>query len=286
MGFFANLKQMMEEQAAARAAEERARYERLKPYYRGYDVFPDEVSRHFEGRLRRSILTKLLIMSLFLAGLIAGTVYFVAVKNVIGMFLCGPAAFFLLLVELVYFSDLTKMINGDYDAFGAMVTNTRVVTHTSTDSEGQTTTTHDYFVSLNGIESEVSQGEFKKVGVETYCYFVRLKGKYIKGDKLFLFPCNATEADHRIGQHYPSRELRLYKAPSGHWFTVLLIVLGVMAAIGGAVLTAGMNDKDWIYLSAGGGGLMLIGVIARGVSVNLRNSRAIEEKRRAYDRQQ
>ena len=280
MGIFAQIKQTLDEAAARRAAEERALYESMKPYHRGYDVYPDEVCDHFVGMLRKSIVTHFLI-KLFLLALAAGGIAAGFLTKTVQLIVILPLpALILLLLIIRDISRLNRISAKKYDAFGAMVTNSRVDSHSSTDSDGNTTTTYEYYIWLNGIKCEVPKKEFDKTGIGTYTYFVRLKAKYIKNDLFFLYPTDPSEAEHRIGQHYPKDELRLYNAPSPNGLTTLLCVLGVIAAIGGAIAYAAGRSSDtlWLMTAIGGGAVTLVGLIARGISINMRAQEKIVQK--------
>ena len=168
-----------------------------------------------------------------------------------------------------------------------MVTNTYVEVHHSTDSDGRDTTTYTYYVWLNGIKCQISGSEYNKIGVGVYCYFIRLKAKYIKNDLFFFFPTDPAEQDHRTGQHYPEDELRLYSAPPANALATLMLVLGILGAIGSFITMVLTDDGHrtglpvWAYIGIGCLAMAVIGFIARGISKSLRCRRIIEEKRRA-----
>ena len=268
MGILSAIKQAIDEASARERAEKKALYERVKPYNRGYDVYPDEVTDHFAGMLKKKLvkqlITELLLLALAAGGITAGFVWGYVPPIVI---LPIPALVLLALV-IQSFSRLNRISERKFDAYGAMVTDSRVDTRTSTDSEGNTTTTYDYYLWLNGIKCEVTSKEFNKAPVGVYTYFVRLKGKYIKQDLFFLYPTDPSEADHRIGQHYPDEELRLWAPPAPNGLATMLCILGFMAGIGGFLAYAlpRTGDRLWLMTAIGGGVMVIVGFIARAVS--------------------
>ena len=286
MGIFSNIKQSLRESAERRAAEQKALNERMMTYHRGYDVFPDEVCGYFVsmllGRFIKGLFIRLLLLGLVIGGGVLGYMY-----EAFGLvFVLIVPVLILIPWILVDISRLARIAGGNYDAFGAMVTNTYVEAHHSTDSDGRDTTTYTYFVWLNGIKCEVSGREYGKIGVGVYCYFIRLKAKYIKNDLFFFFPTDPAEQDHRIGQHYPEDELRLYSAPPANALATLMFVLGILGGIGSGIALVATDDGKqsglsiWAYAAMGCFGLAVIGFIARGISKSIRNRRIIEEKRR------
>lgn len=210
-----NIRAAANEAAQKRKAEQQALHERMKQYYRGYDVFPDEVNTQYTDWVRRSLIKGLVIKSLILAALIAlgVTAFGAKAYDVFPVYMIGGfVALILLLFVITDISLLTRFLKGNYDCFGAMVTNTRVESHTSTDSDGNTTTTYDYYVSLNGIECEVDSKQYRKAAVGQYMHFVRLKAKYRKNDRFYFFPCSEDEEYYLIGHHNP-RTSRGFTAP-------------------------------------------------------------------------
>lgn len=287
MGFFSKLSQALQESAARQKAEQQALNERMRQYHRGYDVYPEQVCSYFVGRLRRKLIPRLLIKLLFIGLAAAGGIVTFFSGDTPFVFLMGIVLLFLTPFALVDISRLMRISAGKYDAFGAMVTKTYVEEHTTTDSDGQTSTSYTYFTWLNGIKCEVSSGEFHKVGVGTYCYFIRLKAKYISSDQFYFFPTDPAEQSHRIGQHYPSSELRLYKAPPAHVLTTLLFGLGLLGGIGSLIALVvteggtGGTTSLFAWTALGGGVTAVIGIIAMTVSKNIRAERLIEEKKRS-----
>ena len=287
MGFFSNVRESLRESAARRAAEQAALNERMKTYHRGYDVFPDEVCGYFVGMLRgrfiRGLFIRLLLLGLVIGGGVLG-----CIREIFALvFILLVPVLILIPWVLIDISRLLRVAGGNYDAFGAMVTNTYVEVHHSTDSDGRDTTTYTYYVWLNGIKCQISGSEYNKIGVGVYCYFIRLKAKYIKNDLFFFFPTDPAEQDHRTGQHYPEDELRLYSAPPANALATLMLVLGILGAIGSFITMVLTDDGHrtglpvWAYVGIGCLAMAVIGFIARGISKSLRCRRIIEEKRRA-----
>ena len=276
MGIFSQIKQAIDEAAAREQAEKRAFYQRMQPYKRGYDVYPDEVCEYFVGMLRRSIAKHFIIelgLSLIaMAGIAAGFL----TQTIPPIVMLPIPAVFLMCLAMRDASRLKRIKAKKYDAFGAMVTDDRIESHTSTDSDGSTTTTYDYYIWLNGVKCEVTKKEFDKAGLGTYTYFVRLKDRYIKYDLFFLYPTDPSEADHRIGQHYPDDELRLWGPPAPSGAATMLLILGIIAVITGflAYTLPRTGDKMWLTAAAGGGVMAVTGLIARAVS---REKRAREK---------
>lgn len=290
MGIISKAKEAMQQAAERREAEQQALNQRMQPYMRGYDVFPDEVCGYFVGKLRSRIGRRLVIKLLFLAasagGAAAAFYYEVYAGFMVGL-LAAIVLFLFTLGDIISMSYITRR---RYDAFGAMVTNTHVEAHYHHDSEGRNTTTYEYFVWLNGVECKVSGGEFNRVAIGDYCYFVRIRGKYIKNDRFYFFPTDPAEQDHRTGQHYPADELRLQRAPAPNGMTTLMLILGVMGAIGSMIAWVATDDGKrtelpiWVWTAIGSAGFAVLGGIARVISSNLRNRKIIEEKRRMRDR--
>ena len=279
------------EAKARREAEAAALRERMRPYCRGYDVFPDEINSQYTSIVCRSLMKGLLIKSIFLAGLVTliilgfvyrsgGMVAFMFLGFFIGLLL-----FFAALSDLFM---LTSFISGEYDSFGAMVTHTRVESHTSTDEDGHTTTTYDYYVSLNGIECEVNSKEYHKVAVGQYLHFVRLRAKYRRGDRFYFFPCPVSEEQFIIGQHSPSRELRLYRPEKGSGALTALSVLCIIGSFGVGiylVVTRREYNGDLTSMLFISGGLLAGGIVIAIINkcVGLAKGRKkLEEKRREY----
>ena len=285
MGLISKMSEAVKEAAAQKAAERQALQERMKPYYRGYDVYPQEVCEHFAGMVRGSLARTFAIMTVLFGGSVGAAVIFFVKEIYAGFMLSLVPAVIFLLLALWALSPLTRMLGGDYDAFGAMITDTRVEEHRSTDSEGRSTTTYTYYVWLNGIQCQVSGGEFRKVKTGDYCYFVRLRAKYIKDDQFYFFPSDPAEQDHRISQHYPVDELRLQGPPPGSGWAVLLIVLGILGVIGSIVMWV-THDEDpngfspWIPAVLGSAGAAVLGIILRKITSAIRARKMIEEKKR------
>ena len=287
MGLISKAKEAIRESAERRAAEQQALQERMRPYMRGYDVFPDEVCGYFVGKLRGRIGRRLIIKLLFFfasaGGAAAAFYYEVYAGFMIGL-LAAIVLFIFTLGDIISMSYITRR---RYDAFGGMVTNTHVEAHYHTDSEGRDTTTYEYFVWLNGVECRVSGGEFNRISVGVYCYFIRIKAKYIKNDRFYFFPTDPAEQDHRIGQHYPADELRLYSAPPAGAAANLILALGILSAIGCMIAWYATDDGKntelpiWPWAALGGVGVIIIGIIARGISRSIRARRIVEEKRRS-----
>lgn len=293
MGLIANFKESMARAREERLILEQERELRLKPYYRGYDVFPDEIRDEYASPLKKRLLRNVVIKWFIVAALLFGMVYLLIISGGNAAVFCvfiGVAAFALICFAVSDLSYFLRVRSGIYDVFGGMVTDTRIEEETTTDSDGNTSTSYTYFVTLNGIECEVPRKEYNKVKVETYCIFVRLPAKYIKNDKFVLFPCSPSEQDKRIGQHYPSHEMRLYRPPSSSILAILTIVMSLLGALVFAVLTPEKMDGnpffEYHYLFSAG----LIGVAAAAffgnrASVNKRAEQELEEKRRRYDRE-
>lgn len=86
-----------------RAAQAQLR-ERMRPYHRGYDVFPDEVNWQYCAWVRRSLIKKLLIKGIVLAAIIVFIVISVVIKNYDTlplMLICAFAALILLLSFII-----------------------------------------------------------------------------------------------------------------------------------------------------------------------------------------
>ena len=292
MGIFSSIKQGLAEAAERQRQAKAAHEERMRPYYRGYDVFPQEMCDYFGGIVRGKLIRGALIKSLILMAGAVGTILLFRYNDAGTVFpfifIIGIVLFFLFLTILNDVSRLRCFIRGDYDAYGAMVTNTFVESHTSTDSDGDTHTTHDYYVWLNGIKCEVSGSEFGKVKQEQYCFFVRLIGKYIRNDRFYFFPTDTDQQLNRIGQHYPDREPRLRSPSRANFLTSLLIFLGLVGAAAAPMVMLAKNPSNRVpyFWGAGAGvAVFLLGYITRRISVALRDREAIEKKRRMYDGQ-
>ncbi len=239
MGLIANISNAMKVAAAARAAGLEAHRRRMMPYNRGYDVFRRELTEPIASEVKGRFRIRVLIY-LILCGAVAFGIAVVKIGRnpFLFMFLILLALIFGPLLLLNLFR-LIKMILGKYDIYGAMVTDKRTRQNTSTDSEGNTTTTTDYFLSLNCIETEVTSREYNRVRTEEYCFFLRILGKYQRRDVFYVFPADASRQDERIGQHLPSGEMRLYSAPKGSAVCVLMAILTAMAAL--FIMIAGLT---------------------------------------------
>ncbi|MBR6045572.1 MAG: hypothetical protein IKP47_08065 [Ruminococcus sp.] len=288
MGFFANVKRAMAESAARARAEQEALYQRMKQYYRGYDVFDDGVNSQYVSQLTSRITRNAFIKCLILGGGVTLCI-FIGRNALPLVILIALILFFVFLTALVDISELIKILGNNYDAFGAMVTSHRVESHTSTDEDGHTTTTYTYFVSLNGIECRVSGGQYKKAPVGQYLHFVRVKGKYIRQDTFYFYPCDVSEEQYRIGQHYPAEELRLYRPAKGSGALTALCVLMVIGAVASTMYFVAIrrtsDDLTFIFVSAGlVGGAILVAIINKCVGL-ARGRRELEKKRSRYDGQ-
>lgn len=285
MGLISRMSEAVKEAAAKKAAERQELQERMKPYFRGYDVYPQEVCEHFAGMVRGSLARSFAIRTVLFAGSVGAAVIFFIKEIYAGFMISLVPAVIFLLMALAVLSPMRRILNGDYDAFGAMITNTHIEEHYSTDSDGNGTRTYTYYVWLNGIQCQVSGGEFNKIKVGDYCYFVRLRGKYIKDDEFYFFPSDPAEQDHRLSQHYPVDELRLQGPPPGSAWAVLLIVLGILGVIGSIVMWV-THDEDpsgfspWIPAVLGSAGAAVLGDILRRISSAVRARKMIEEKKR------
>ncbi|MBQ8119585.1 MAG: hypothetical protein IJ172_02215 [Ruminococcus sp.] len=285
-----NIRAGANEAAQKRKAEQQALHERMKQYYRGYDVFPDEVNTQYTDWVRRSLIKGLVIKSLILAALIAlgVTAFGAKAYDVFPVYMIGGfVALILLLFEITDISLLTRFLKGNYDCFGAMVTNTRVESHTSTDSDGNTTTTYDYYVSLNGIECEVDSKQYRKAAVGQYMHFVRLKAKYRKNDRFYFFPCSEDEEYYLIGHHNPSDEPRLYRAEKGSSALTALSVLCLLGSFGTliwAILRGSTEFLRTVWILPAGllTGSLVLAVINKIVGLNKDRKKLEEMKRRHF----
>ena len=267
----------MEERARQKQAYAAMR-QRLKEFDCGYDVFPEGDGRQYSRSLIAKTAVKVLICWLFVCA------YCVAVLRDRDMLRFHPFLFFgggaltivLFFVGLGFVRLLGKFMTGRYDIFGGVCTGKRYKTETRTDSDGQTTTYYTYYISLNGVECEVPQSQYNKAVEERYYRFVRVIMKYINRDKYYLFPCDISERERRIGQHYPSGEPRLYKSLGMGVGFVLLAMLGFIGAV--VLVFMGYNashsDENLLYLAAGSGGFAVLMIVIGDL-----NRRAKERKK-------
>lgn len=286
MGLLSKAMEAMREAGERRRLEQQALMERMRPYFRGYDVYPDEINQQYTSAVCRKLMKSTLIKGIILAGGVIVMILFAREIFPVSIFL-GFALLILFLAALMDFSGLLRFFGGNYDCYGAMVTNTRVEEHTHHDSDGTSTTTYTYFVSLNGIECEVSSREFRKVGIGRYCHFVRLNAKYRRHDKFYFFPCGEEEQYHIIGQHKPSDELRLYRPEKGSGGVVALAVLSGMGSFGMFIYTMVQHKEfgiEELMLPVGLAALMIVFIIINKLISMAKGRKKIEEKRRMYDR--
>jgi len=298
MGLFSSLKEgLLQAAENIRAAgeqrrlEQQARDQRLARFHRGYDVFPPEMTVTYSKQCRSHYLKGFIIKWILLAVFLAMTVYlFIKMTHPVLLIFSGFASLIFFLLDIHDLSLFLRLIQGDFDVFGGMITGKRVEEHTSTDSDGQTSTSYNYFVSLNGIESEVSSTEYRKADEETYCFFVRFTAKYIRNDMVILYPCpQMIDESNIIGHHHPTHEIRLYRKPSSNGLAVLLGVLGILGAIILAILGntgAGATlEIYWVPLTAGSAAIGILSFVLNSISVHKREKQELEEKRKIYDRQ-
>ncbi|MBR1393647.1 MAG: hypothetical protein IJ561_07410 [Ruminococcus sp.] len=295
MGLFDKVRESLAEARERVRLEEAARYQRMAPYRRGYDVYPDEVRRHFGIILRREYIVKVLRDTVIIGLCALGCIFLIKDKSDAVMFIFIPLIVGLIML-FVWISDVRRLMRlevGSYDLFGAMVTNTRIEEHTTTDSDGSSSTSYNYFVTLNGIECEVSSKEYRKVSVETYCYFIRFPAKYIKDDKFYFFPSDVAEAQQRIGQHYPGREMRLRSAPRGKGYLIFLAVLvlffcfitcciGLMANVRAQSELMQLWQDNWQLIGASSGIIGAALILLHRHYINEMAEQQLEEKRRRY----
>lgn len=297
MGLFDKFRANLAEAREKARLEAEARYQRMAPYRRGYDVYPEEVRQHFGAILRREYIVKVMRDTAITAACVWGCVWLMhteAVMFIFIPFLVGLIMFF------VWIGDVRRLFRleaSKYDLFGAMVTNTRIEEHTTTDSDGTTSTSYNYFVTLNGIECEVSSGEFRKVTIETYCYFIRFPARYIKDDKFYFFPSDEAEAQQRIGQHYPGRELRLRSAPRGKGYLIFFAVLvlffcfitcciGLMGNVQASSELMKLWRDNWELIGASSGIIGAALILLHRHYINEMAEQQLEQKRRKYGNSQ
>ncbi len=277
------------EAAERQRAEQAALRERMRPYCRGYDVYPDEVNSQYCSYVRRCIIRNMLIKLIFLALIASAALIFrkYELNEMLPLLvIAGVIVLILLAFVLADLSMLSRYMKGNYDCFGAMVTNTRVESQTSTDSDGQTTTTYDYYVTLNGIECEVNSKEYNKVSVGQYIHFVRLKSKYRKNDRFYFFPSSADEEHFLIGHHNPTNEPRLYAPEKGSTSLTILSVLCIAGAVAAFiwVCSQGFTEDSMTSLMLPGGfvaGALVISIINKLIGLG-KERRKLEELQRNY----
>ncbi|MBR4621965.1 MAG: hypothetical protein IKO44_00360 [Ruminococcus sp.] len=296
MGVFSKIVQ------AYNAAQERQRianeerYRRMQPYFRGYDVFPEGFGSDIVSQMRGSFFRRLMIEWMIFAAICIALVLFRAKAPAYYLALIGGGIVLLILffVSLGNLKMLARMLMGKYDVYGAMVTHKRVTSHTHTDSDGQTDTTYTYYVELNGIECQVSSIEYKKVAEEQYCRFLRIRKKYIKDDSFFLYPCELSVQEQRVGQHYPDYEPRLYMPAANGCLSAFIAGLFCVAAVTFAafshykdrdLLPKYINDKC-IELAIGCGVMFVLILVINRVVTNSKEKKLIEEKERQLNREQ
>ena len=281
-----NMKTALIEDAQRRKLEQEQLRQRMAPYCRGYDVYADEINAQYTSLVRSNLIKSVLIKGTIFAAAVTLMVLMITNKSfdvfpiaIFGGFIC----LVLMMLFLSDISHLSHFISGKYDCYGAMVTNTRVESHTSTDSDGNTTTSYDYFVSLNGVECEVTSKEYRKAPVGQYMHFVRLKAKYRKSDVFYFFPCPQTEEQFIIGHHSPAAELRLYRPEKGSGILTALSVLCILGAFASMiwVFASSENGKELsVYIPAGlTAASILFAIINKCVGLS-KGRKKLEEKRR------
>lgn len=299
MGLLSNIKEGFHQAAESiRAAneqkrlEEMARRQRLAGFLRGYDVFPPEITDEYARKCKAHYIKSFIVKWIILAVLVILTVYFFITKlHPFAMIFTGMTSVVLFFMDIYALTRVIRMILGDFDVFGGMITNKRVEEETSTDSDGNTSTTYTYFISLNGIESEVSSTEYRKADIETYCFFVRFTAKYIRDDKIILYPCpQMIDESTIIGQHRPINEIRLYSKPRSSPLAIFFGFVGITAAvvligIGRAGSPNTFLYENWMYMSLASAGVGVLALIMNSISVHRREKTELEEKQRRYDRQ-
>lgn len=287
-----NMRAAAAQAAEQRRAEEAAFRERMKPYLRGYDVFPDEVNSQYykavRSRLLRGVIIKFIL--LFLCSSVVTAIITQRYTEVILMlFFCGIAGLVVLLLFIANLTQFLRLTGGNFDCFGAMVTNKRIEEHTSTDSDGNTTTSYDYFVTLNGIECEVTSKEYRKTQRGQYTHFVRVNAKYRKNDTFYFFPCAVSDEQDIIGHHSPQSEPRLYRAEKGSTALTLFSVLCLLGSFVTVVwITLKQNTIDVMAalpLPLGlFGGAIVLAIINKCVGLS-KGKKKIEEMKRSHDMQ-
>lgn len=281
-----NIRAAAQEAAQRRRIEQEQLRQKMIPYCRGYDVFPDEINAQYTSLVRSNLIKGVLIKGAIFAAAVTLMVLMITNKSfnmfplaMLGGFLC----LVLLMVLLSDISHLSHFIGGRYDCYGAMVTNARVESHTSTDSDGHTTTSYDYFVSLNGVECEVTSKEYRKAPVGQYMHFVRLKAKYRKSDVFYFFPCPQTEEQFIIDHHSPAAELRLYRPEKGSKALTALSILCILGAFASMiwVMSSSANGRELsVYIPASlTAASILLAIINKCVGLS-KGRKKLEEKRR------
>ena len=266
------------EERARQKQERAAMAQRLAEFHCGYDVFPEGDGRQYASSVIAKTAVKAAVCWLCVCVFCAAVIL---KRDMLGsyafmVFVGGFLMLVLFFVGLGYVRLLGRFMTGRYDIFGAVCTGKRYETDTRTDSDGNTTTTYTYYISLNGIECEVPHSQYKKAAEEQYYRFVRVIMKYINRDKYYLFPCDISERERRIGQHYPSGEPRLYKSLGMGVGFVLLAMLGFIGAV--VLVFMGYNathsDENLLYLAAGSGGFAVLMIVIGDL-----NRRAKERKK-------
>lgn len=271
---------------------EAERDQRLARFRRGYDMFPPEITREYSQRCRAHYIKCFLVNFLFLAGFAALSIWLFMLKtHMTGLVFSCVITLILLIADIINLSKAVRMIIGDFDVFGGIVMNKRVEERTTTDSDGTTSTIYDYYITLNGIESEVSSGDFRRADIETYCFFVRFTAKYIRNDRIIVYPCEQMIDESLItGHHYPKDEIRLYRRPEPNKAAVIFAFLSFVASIFLAAfgrtsaVTGILHDRSLLF-AAGSAAVCVICIILNLISVRRREIQQLEEKQRRYDRQ-
>lgn len=281
--------------AVARAEQQRAaKRERMSPYLCGYDVYPEGDGREYANKIISGLVVRAGSCWLLLAGACGAAVFYrhELSKMPTLLFLGAIPMLVLFFVGLGAVRLLARFLTGCWDVFGGVCTDKRVESETTTDTDGSTSTTYTYFVSLNGIESRVPNKQYNTAMEERYYRFVRVRMRYISDDRLYLFPCDISERERRIGQHYPAQEPRLVRAANrgclsafvAGSFAVGAVALAALGYYEGKGLLPDFIEKYHRALAAACGGLFLLSLTVNQVRGRALEKRLIEEKMRQYDR--
>ncbi len=283
MGLLDNVKDYVRKIDEQMKAEEREFNQLLKPYLRGFDVYPQEVSEHFIGRLRRKLIGRLAAELLIMLGLTGLGVYMlVGKKDSTSAVGCWLFALILLPFVSANISTVSRTVGDRFDVFGAMVTHRKVEREYSTDSHGKDVTVYNRYLWLNGVKCDVTDSDYRKLDRGVYCYFIRLKGKYIKSDIYYFYPTDPGEEEHRIAQYYPNNDDRLDRPSKPGTAASLILALGVLGSFGSGMFLMVQRKIQTFHWGILAGFLVMtvIGIIARRVSIDSADTRHLANKRK------